>query len=236
MEAAQGFLNVYNGEGQYDVAAITANMGGKLEVNRGVNPIKVYPCCASTHSGVRAAQDLRSAHNLAAGEIDAVTVVVDERRMPHTDRPILNEAGSGKFSLQYVIARALITGRIGLADFEGDSYRDRDTVALMSRVEVVSSLPSQAIGSFAADLTVTMSSGETVRTVVDPHADPGLLANEEQLWEKFADCVGRVLPADRVGEIASVLREFPGPGDLAKLMAMAEIADNAIGREEGHDS
>lgn len=221
MEAAQGFLNVYNDVGGYDGDAIVALPDGPLEVNRGFNPIKVYPCCASTHSGVRAAQDLRSAHDLVPDEVASVRVLVDAKRMPHTDRPVLQEALSGKFSAQYVVARSLIDGRVGLADFEGDAHLDPATVALMRRVAVVAAVPGGPDNSFAADVTVTTTSGETFRKVVDPGADPSLLGSDELLWEKFEDCAGRVLPTGAVSDLTVALHSFPGASDVRSLMRLA---------------
>lgn len=221
MEAAQGFLNVYNGSGSYDSDAIVARVDGPLEVNRGFNPIKVYPCCASTHSGVRAAQDLRAAHDLSPDDVAAVRVVVDAKRIPHTDRPVLQEALSGKFSAQYVVARALIDGRVALADFVGDAHLDPATLALMRRVEVVPAPPGGRDNSFAADVTVTTTSGECFHRVVDPGADPSLMAGEDELWDKFVDCAGQILPTAAVDDLAAELRSFPGTSDVRALMRLA---------------
>ena len=234
MEAAQGFLNVYNGQGNYDAGVIVADLDRTLEVNTGFNPIKVYPCCASTHSGVRAAQDLRSRHHLDAADVDTVRVIVDAKRMPHTDRPMLQEALSGKFSAQYVVARALIDGRVGLADFEEAAHLDPPTVALMRRVQVVAAPPGGPDNSFAADVTVTMTSGQTFHAVVDPARDSSLLGSETQLWDKFEDCASQLLSPDQVANLIRTLKTFPEQGDVRSLMAMVEMPAVPAGNGAGH--
>jgi 2-methylcitrate dehydratase PrpD len=223
MEAAQGFLDVYNGQESVDADAIVARPDGPLEVNRGFNPIKVYPCCASTHSGVRAAQELRDAHHLDAANAADVRVIVDAKRMPHTDRPVLREAQSGKFSAQYVVARALIEGQVTLADFEGDAHLDSDTVELMRRVYVVAAPPGGPDNSFATEVTVTTTSGQRFRTVVDPGADPSLMAGDSQLWDKFEDCARRALPPEQVTVLVAALEVFPGTSDVRSLLGAAEV-------------
>src|SRR5512146_2354265 len=57
-EHKQGYFNVFNGPGNYDVAHILEGWGNSFDI---VNPgasYKLYPCCYSTHAAVEAALDL----------------------------------------------------------------------------------------------------------------------------------------------------------------------------------
>lgn len=225
LEAVQGFLNVYNGGGNYDATAITAGIGGPLEVNIGSNPIKAYPCCGSTHAAVYSTIGLRKSHALRGEDVERIDVVVDANRMPHTDRPHLQEALSGKFSLQYVVSRALLDGRVGLEHFEGDAHRDPAVVALMERVQVSAAPPGGVANSFAADVTVTSTAGEVFHASKDPTGEIFAPQGEPSgLWDKFTDCAGQVLSAEQVTEIVTALRAFPGPDGARRLMALVEVA------------
>ena len=222
VEAAQGFLAVYNGP------AVTPGPDDDqagLAVNTGLNVIKAYPCCHSTHAAVEAAIRLRRDHGLHMDDISAIRVVVDARRMPHTDRPVLTEALAGKFSLQYVVARALRDGHVGLEHFEGDAHRDSGISELMRRVQVTAALPGQLRHPFAARVTVTSAAGDTFEAVRDPGTKdiPGR-ADETALWLKFADCAGRVLPGEQVDALARALRAGPS-GSVRELLRLCETAD-----------
>ncbi len=160
MEAVQGFLNVYNGPGTYDADAIVAGLDGSLEVNRGPTRSR---CTRAAPAPTRASEPLRTCGP------PTTSPPRTWRRCGSWSTPngcptptarSSQEALSGKFSAQYVVARALIDGRVGLADFEGDAHLDPDTVALMRRVQVVAAPPGGPDNSFAADVTVTMTSGE----------------------------------------------------------------------------
>jgi 2-methylcitrate dehydratase PrpD len=224
LEAVQGFLNVYNGADNYDATAITAGLNGPLEVNIGSNPIKAYPCCGSTHAAVYSTIGLRKTHALRGADVEKIDVVVDANRMPHTDRPHLQEALSGKFSLQYVVSRALLDGRVGLEHFEGDAHHDPAVVALMERVHVSPAPPGGVANSFAADVTVTTTAGEEFHASKDPTGEIFAPQGEPSgLWDKFTDCAGQVLPAEQVTEIVTVLRAFPGPDGARRLMALVEV-------------
>ena len=203
LEAVQGFLNVYNGAGTFD-AEVIGRTDGPLEVNVGTNPIKAYPCCGSTHAAVYSTIDLRRTHGLGGDGVERIDVVVDVNRMPHTDRPHLQEALSGKFSLQYVVARALIDGRVGLDHFEGDAHCDPGVLALMERVHVSPAPPGGVANSFAAEVSITTTAGETLHASKDPTAEIFAPQGEPSgLWEKFADCAGQVLSDDQVTAIST---------------------------------
>lgn len=224
LEAVQGFLNVYNGAGNYDAAAITAGFDGPLEVNVGSNPIKAYPCCGSTHAAVYSTIGLRNAHDLRGDNVEKIDVVVDANRMPHTDRPHLQEALSGKFSLQYVVSRALLDGRVGLDHFEGDAHRDPAVVALMERVHVSAAPPGGVANSFAADVTVTTTAGQVFHATKDPTGEIFAPQGEPSgLWDKFTDCAGQVLVPDQVAEIVTALRTFPAADGARQLMTLVEV-------------
>ncbi len=221
LDAVQGFLAVYNGTGSYDTAAILAQPA-TLEINRGLNPIKAYPCCHSTHASIEAARQIRAAHAPAPAGIDRVDIVVDALRMPHTDRPRFADALAGKFSLQYVVARALVDGTVRLEHFDGDAHLDPVVRGLMARTHV-SPAPGTPTNSFAGQVTVTTTTGRALSAVRDPASDPpGLHADPPQLWDKLADCASRVLTPSSVTALVAALREFPDSGDVRQLVRLAE--------------
>ena len=223
LDAQQGFLNVYNGDGYYDAKRIIDRLEADLEINRNANPIKAFPCCASTHSAIKATLDIRREHGARAEDVETIQVIVDRNRMPHTDRPHLDEALSGKFSLQYVVARALKDGGVGLEHFEGNAHRDQTIVDLMRRVRVTAAPPSGVPNSFAADVTVGVRNGETYHTHADRTRN-GKTAEPEGLWEKFSNCAGRVLTPSSLEALIAALKAFPEFGDVRTLMRLTAVA------------
>jgi len=232
LEAKQGYLEVYNGAGSYDGQAIVVGLDEGLEINSGSNPIKAYPCCASTHAAIMSAIDIHRAH-LLPGDVEKVHVVVDKNRMPHTDRPHLQEALSGKFSLQYVVSRALLEGRVILEHFENDAHLAPEVQAMMRRVQVSPAPPGGAANSFAADVTVTTPAGEKFHTSADREAteDGDIATDPPQLWEKFADCAARVLAASEVTALIAALRGFTECGDVRDVMRLVEASADRAGAD-----
>jgi len=233
LEAKQGYLEVYNGAGCYDVQAIVADLGGGLEINSGSNPIKAYPCCASTHAAITSALDIRRTHTVRGEDVKKVHVVVDKNRMPHTDRPHLQEALSGKFSLQYVVARALLEGRVTLEHFEGDAHLHPEVQTLMRRVQVSPAPPGGTANSFAADVTVVTVTGEEFYASADraPTEDGDIAVDPPKLWDKFADCAARVLAPTEVTALVAALQGFAECADVRDVMRLVEASANRAGAD-----
>jgi len=58
-EHAQGFLNVFNGPGTFDVAKLFEKVGPALGDRDQVDRLKQFPCCGSTHPAINMALNLR---------------------------------------------------------------------------------------------------------------------------------------------------------------------------------
>ncbi len=232
LEAKQGFLNVYNGPEHYDGEAISRAAEDDLEVNRCTNPVKVFPCCASTHSAIDGTLVLREAHGLRAADVEQISVVVDERRIPHTDRPHLQEPLSGKFSVQYLVSRAIVDGEVSLNHFEGDTHRDPMILDLMSRVSVSPAPPGGPFNSFDATVTITGRNGQRFHSPGTRRlfgmSGEQMMASPD-LWSKFDDCASRVFAPDRVAALAEALRSFGGPAGVAAFMRLLEPSSKAAG-------
>ncbi len=232
LDARQGFLNVFNGAGDFSSAAIIDGLDRPLEINTGYNGIKAYPCCASTHAAIMAAIDLQQAHGVGPDQIASVRIVVDSNRMPHTDRPILHDALSGKFSLQYVTARGLKNGHVSLDHFEKAAHLDPEIVALMKRIELVTAPADWPENSFAAEVTIETRAGQRLTARADrksPQADEAV-ADRAALWSKFNDCAGRMLDGAAVDRLAIVLADFPAAAGARQIagMLIPELASNPL--------
>lgn len=117
LEADQGFLNLFNGPGNYDIDAIVSSLGVKWDLLDPGPIFKVYPCCGLIHSALDAVLALRTENGIDASEVRSVEVLVHEfvPRVMHIEVP---ESGyAAKFSIPYCIATGLIDGSVDLSSF-----------------------------------------------------------------------------------------------------------------------
>ena len=121
LEAKQGFLDVFNGPGTYDVDRMLADWYAPLEVEGGGEPgLKPYPCCGSTHASINRMIHLARTHNVTPERVEKIEVLPHARRLPHTNNPDPRTPLGAKFSVQYVVARALADRAVRLEHFEDD--------------------------------------------------------------------------------------------------------------------
>jgi len=233
-EHKQGFFEVFNGAGAYDPERIFEAWGAPWNVADPGPSLKAYPCCGSTHGAIDAAMAIRQREGFDAAEIDGIEMRTDPKRLPHTDNPDPKSGLEAKFSVQYVIARALLDGAVRLADFEGRAFDDAATRRLMAKVGTGAHPDMQAPGTdtYGAEVTVSMRGGQIFGERVDGAVlrGPGRPMSDEQLFGKFADCAGRGIAEDQVPDLYRQLQELETVADLRSVTAA--VAEPAPGSRD----
>jgi 2-methylcitrate dehydratase PrpD len=227
LEHQQGFLMVYNGEGNFDAEAILKGWGNPYDVVRPGPAIKQYPCCGSTHPALDALLALRGAHAMPPDKVVRIDSWTHPRRLAHTNRPDPKSGLDAKFSVQYCLARATLQGQIRLEDFEGDAYDDPTVRALMTRVHAAphpdaGTENEQALG---AEVRVTFDNGEVITKKVgaalgrgpDNPLPAGALA------AKFVNCASRALPPASVSRLKDMLETLETAPSLKTVIAAIAV-------------
>lgn len=192
-EHDQGFGNVFNGPGTFDFDRALDGWGAPLMLLETGIGIKLYPCCAGTHSAIDAVLDLYQAGMPPPEDIASVEVRVHARRLPHVNRPVLSAALDAKFSLQYCTARALCDGEVLIRHFAADNYREARVASLMSRVTVGASGPDAPL--YGAQVTLRTRDGREMSHLVERARGRGIgrPLDDRDINAKFIDCATTVL-------------------------------------------
>ena len=146
---------------------------------------------------------LARTHDLTPERVEMIEIIPHPRRLPHIDNPDPRTPLAAKFSVQYVVGRALADRAVRLEHFEGDAQSDPTIRELMARtrarphLEMADDSPLQ----WGAEVVVTTRDGQRLASRLDDferRGPGGLLMTEEELWEKFSDCARRSLERDKV--------------------------------------
>ena len=198
LEHRQGFLNAYNGAGNHDAERMFANWADPLEVTSADMGLKQFPCCGSTHPAIAMMLALREQEGVSAGNVRHIEIMPHRRRLTHTDNPDPQTSLAAKFSVQYVVARALHDGAVRLCHFEDDAHYDPAIRAIMART-TARPHPDMADDSekqFGAEVKITLDDGRVVSRRIDGPVGRGgdNPMSARELWQKFQDCAARALP------------------------------------------
>jgi len=204
LEHPQGFFAVYNGAHIHPDRILTEWANPYDLADPGI-AFKRHPCCGSTHPAADAMLHLRGTHNLVPGRIARIESWTHPRRLAHTNRPDPQSGLDGKFSIQYVLARALMHGIVSLEHFGDEAIRDPAVRALMARIHSAPDPEATADTDehFYARVRATTDAGATFEHFVDRPLgrDRNHPLPTGTLEAKFRDCAGRVLLPDSVDDL-----------------------------------
>jgi len=135
LEGPQGFADLMAGIALDADALADLGVATAMLVSAGIE-VKLYPSCYATHRAIEAALALRERHAISADDIEEVEV----EGSPGAHTPLLQRppvtAAEARFSIEYVVACALLDGHVGLASFERDPPTLPLHTALMARTKV----------------------------------------------------------------------------------------------------
>ena len=192
LEHQQGYLNVFNGPGQFDAERLFDRWAAPLEILSPSMGLKQFPCCGSTHPAIAAMLALREQEGIRAADVAQIEALPHGRRLRHTDNPDPRTPLQAKFSVQYVVARALLDGAVRLAHFDDGAPMQPGVRALLGKT-VAAAHPAMADGDahqFSAEVRVTLNDGRVVARRIDNLVGRGgdNPMGSDELWEKFYDC------------------------------------------------
>jgi 2-methylcitrate dehydratase PrpD len=227
-EHKQGYLEVFNGAGNYDATKILPAWGQPFDIIKPGIAIKQYPCCGSTHPAIDAMLQLAREHDLKPGQVERIDAWTHARRLEHTNRPDPQSTKDAKFSVQYCLARALTDRKVAIEHFEGEAYRDPAVRAVTARVHAAPYTTAQfpIDNHFGAEVKVTLKGGATLSARVDQPfgrtSDNPL--PPQLLQQKFENCASRVLPRDAVAAVYAAIQDFE---NLPDVNALTQAMDSA---------
>lgn len=183
---------------------------------------KPYPCCRGPQGAIDAALKAREEWK-KLGDIDPSDVEKVECRVPSWLRSVLvyhqpKTGTEGKFSLEYCVVAGLLEGKVGVGQFRDEVVTSQAVVELIDRFDW-QDLEGEITSPFAAEVTVHLKSGErAVGRAEKPLGEPGNPMSEEQIYDKYRECVGNVLNFRVADATLDMLVELDNLEDVNRLV------------------
>lgn len=225
-EAKEGFFAAYDGLENVILGNLLGKPASGLEVEQEQFGLKQFPCCGSTHPAILAMLDLVGRERFSAEDVAGIDILAHRRRLPHTDNPAPTTALGGKFSVQYVTARALLDGCVRLGHFEPDAIAEPHVRALLAKVSArpFEAARSDAQHEFACEVTVTLQDGRKLTGLAESALGrgPANPMSDQEMWEKFSDCAAAALPGHRIEVAFAALNRIETWASINEVTALLE--------------
>jgi 2-methylcitrate dehydratase PrpD len=214
-----GFFQLYQPDG-YDAAKLTEGLGQEFRGDE--LSFKPYACGRPQHAMLDAAiavrDQLRLGTSLRTSEIAQVTVTcpaptADEQfhGAPHKRRP--TQIVEAQFALPYLIAVALVHGRVGITEVA--DIHNTQVLDLAARLAGTAAERQSAV-------TIRLRDGREATAVVGlPLGSPQNRLSAQQLADKFTDCARnavRPLADDAVQGAINMIRDLEQVPNVSELL------------------
>lgn len=195
LEAKNGFFDSYYQTGKPDMRVFD-DLGTRYALEQYGVRFKPYPCGGLTHTAIYTTIRLREEHKLTADSVDHIDVAVPADTAEPLVYRVPKTSLEGKFSMPYLIARALIDGNVSLDTFSDEAVRNEVARQLLQRVDMTVDARLQAglDGSRPASVSIRLKNGQTLAaTEKFPKGSPQLPMTSEELVAKFRACARGVI-------------------------------------------
>ena len=208
-----------------DYAALSAGLGAEWELLQ--TAIKPYPACHLSHGCIDAAIAIARAHPLDPGEIASVTASVAREMVPTICEPEANKKRpksgyDAQFSLPFLVATALLKGRVAIGDVEAAALEDREVLRLAAKVGYAVDPGSGYPRHYSGEVVVELRDGRRLseRRQVNTGA-PDSPVPDDAVADKFRANAATVLTPAEVETLEALVLALDEEGRSARAWAQA---------------
>ena len=219
IETGLGFYEVFYPGAEPDKRPLE-ELGKIYElINSGIR-IKPYPCGGLTHPAIDGVLEFKTKHGITAEMIESIDVGVARHTFERIVFRVPENGLQGKFSMPYLLARAIIDGRLFLDAFTDSAVKDKNVLRLAEKIQMhlEAGLKPTALGSRPCKVTIRLRDGRRFSRQID-YAKGSREApmTDDELKQKFADCAREALDDKSVERITDYVEHLEALDDIRPL-------------------
>lgn len=224
IEAPLGFAKVFGHSGEVDWAEVSENLGKTFLITgaEGLS-IKSYPSCGFTHCAIDAALYIKKEHG-----VNATDIVEAELGVSPFDKQILihhhpRTGLEGKFSLEYCVARALLSGEVRLKHLTDEAVAEPQVRSLIKKMKWEEKYPMPVMGTAEGfghkSISVKLRDGrEYCKEVIIAKGMPLNPLTPDEFNSKYRDCASTVLSKEDVEKSLFILANLQTVKNIRELI------------------
>jgi len=206
LEDKDGFAQAFAGD--WEPSLLLSDLGNRFSITECYR--KLYPACRHSHAAIDAALSIRNTNKIAIDEIQEIRVTTYPAALKLTQKENMPMDVPGtRFNLAFAVCLALTKGGAGLADFSMDSINDPHIQRLFEKVQFISdpALESKKDNIRGAEVEVILTGNTSFKSKVQlPKGEPENPATNEELDEKFKDCIGNFWSEQKKEHVIRAIR------------------------------
>ena len=222
IEASVGFYRTLHGGTAIHEPAVE-ELGKSFALLSDGLRIKPYPCGGLTHQVIDSVLEFRAKHGLTPEIVDSVQVDVVKHTFDRIAFRVPQTSIQGKFCMPYLVARALVDGRVGIDTFTEAAVREPNVLELAERVDMKldNDLKLTDLGGRPCRVTIRLKDGRTfTREAQHAKGSPEFPMSEAELNQKFFDCAEHTLPSDSARRTLEQIEQLE---TLSSIRPLCEI-------------
>ncbi len=194
----------------------TGSVGEPLLITEHAFRVKRFPNCGASHRALDGLLILREEHGFGASDVASVDVTLPQVHVNNLMYHDPQDPLQAKFSFEYALGTALLTGDFHLGDFTPEAVMRPEVRALYPLIHLhgVDALE----GACPTEVKITLKGGqifETVRTM--PLGSKFAPFSDEQYWAKFDRCAEPYLGDDDLQGLKTALVNFQTLDDITRM-------------------
>ncbi len=222
LEAGAGFFDMYHHASPIRRDAIEELGKSYAAVSDGIR-IKPYPCGGLTHQAIDAMLQFRAEHGITADMVESIDVDVTQHTYSRIVFKVPQTGIQGKFCMNYLLARAIIDGKVSLEMFTDTAVRDANVLKLGERVQMRldTNLKASDAGGRPCRVTLRLKNGKTLtREVQHAKGGPEIPMTRDELKAKFTECARQAVSD---GTAARLLEQIDGLESLQDIRPLCQL-------------
>ena len=229
LEGKFGYYPVYQ-QGEYDRKELLDYLGENFE---GVNlTSKLYPCCMHTHAAIEGILKITSEYGLQGKDIEKIIIGVNQQGFNFVCLPLEKKRApkttpEAQFSLPYVVATALVKGKVFLEDFTTEEIRNPYVLRVASKVDCVvdPAIEKTAGGKVTpAVVEIITKKGERLsHQIKGPRGSSKKPMDMDDIADKFRRCTGyakQPVAEQNIERIIDAVTEMDTLDDVTRILKL----------------
>lgn len=229
LEGKKGWWQLYH-KGNYSRALLLDGLGKDFPAVE--MSYKPWPSCRGSHTSADAALQLVRREGLRADQVERILIRNSPVEWPFLSNPIERKRRpqstvEAQFSIPWVVACAIVDGKVAIGHFAPDALKRPDILALTARIDTVSddSLVNPRGGPGQVEIEVRTRGGKVLRQhVAAAKGDPATPMSAAETDAKFADCIAHAgMSPEQGAALRQALKSIDGIADVSRVTQLTAM-------------